>query len=352
MKRLNIAFQNEEGTFQPKRCQVEKVIKLSWEEFSMLCQNPYSDYTCINNYATLMRIGEKGEYHCILFLNTANNDGIVVMDTPDEREIAYMPYAKNYVEMEKYPSLEEFNRNMIDAVDEQIQKALESQKKGEYDFDESELYDKEPFDYDLFLAMAAERDEIDSAERYDETLRLVVSPKFVYKEDDSKLRVITQKEFELACAKHLLWMEEGVGKQADFSNCLLRDLNLSDRTLVNMIFDGAKIIDVNMNGADLSYSTFNGTRFINCACVETIATEAEFEEAKFSNCDMGDANLSNSNFRKTAFWNCKMFQTNMQGSCLEKTKFHRTDIVNSDTTDCVYDEQEWASRKHGLNMGG
>ena len=350
MKEFNIVFGNEDGRLQTDRCQVEKVIKLSWGEFSLLCQNPYDDHACITDNASFMRIDEKGTYHCLLILNNANNDGIVIMDTENERAVSYIPFAKDYMERELYPTLAQFNKNMINAVEEQVDKALCYQKKGKYHFHESELYDKEPFDMSVFISMLAERPEINIAGQDDDIVRILVAPKFAYEEDDSHLREITQKEFELMSAKHLLWMEEGVGEQADFTNCLLRDLELSNRNLVNMIFDGAKIVDVRMNGADVSYSSFKDAKIVSSECIEMIATECDFTGAKFSNCDLTRADMTSSNLTKTAFWDCDFNDTVLRESCLEKTKFHRTDIVDSDTTDCVYDEQEWMAEKNGISM--
>ena len=251
-----------------------------------------------------------------------------------------------------YKTLEKFTQTMIVAVSEQIDKAVLYHKRGEYEIPYDELYKYNPFDYELFAQMLAEREEVNAAGCVDdeEVVRILLAPKFVYVEEDSQLKVITQKEFELMSAKHLLWLENGLGEQANFSNCLLRDLEMSDRWLENMIFDNAKIIDSRMNGANVNASSFKGARIIKTECMEMTATDADFTGAKFSNCDLTRADMTSSNLTKTAFWDCDFNDTVLRESCLEKTKFHRTDIVDSDTTDCVYDEQEWRAEKNGISM--
>ena len=252
-----------------------------------------------------------------------------------------------------YKALEKFVCTMIEAVDEQVDKAVLYQKRGEYEIPYQELYKYKQFDLDLFTLMLAERDEVNMAgcDNGDEVVRVWLAPKFVYTEDDSHLKVITQKEFELMSAKHLLWLENGLGEQADFSNCLLRDLEMSDRWLENMIFDNAKIIDSRMNGANVSASSFKGTRIIKTECMEMTAIDSDFTGAKFSNCDLSRADMTSSNLTKTAFWDCHFYNSVLRESCLEKTKFHRTDMEDCDTTDCVYDEQEWTEQKNGLKLG-
>ena len=252
-----------------------------------------------------------------------------------------------------YKALEKFVGSMIEAVDEQVDKAVLYHKRGEYEIPYDELYKYNPFDYELFAKMLAEREEVNTACSVDdeEVVRIFLAPKFVYTEDDSHLKVITQKEFELMSAKHLLWLENGLGEQADFSNCLLRDLEMSDRWLENMIFDNAKIIDSRMNGANVNASSFKGTRIIKTECMEMTAIDSDFTGAKFSNCDLSRADMTSSNLTKTAFWDCHFYNSVLRESCLEKTKFHRTDIEDCDTTDCVYDEQEWTEQKNGLKIG-
>lgn len=254
----------------------------------------------------------------------------------------------------EYKALEKFIKEMLNAVDEQVEKALLYQKRGEYKIPEKELDKYKLLDCGLFAEMLAERDEVNmSGHDVDsECIRLWLAPKFVYTEDDSHLRVITQKEFEMTCAKHLLWLESGIGEQADFLNCLLRNLEMSERWLENMIFDNAKIVDSRMNGANCNNSSFKGTKIIKTECMEMTATDADFTGAKISNCDLTRADMSSSNLKQTEFWDCDFFNAVLRGSCLEKTKFHRTDIVDSDTTDCVYDEQEWVAEKNGIKMGG
>ena len=332
---------------------IEDVVKLSTEEFANFCNHMNEDYDFISKNSDKYRVDESGIARCLLVVGKDQEDGILVISEGYSypRHTAYLPYAKAIVQQEKYPSLTKLNKNMVEAVDEQVEKALRYQKQGQYSFPESELYDKEPFNMDVFISMLAERPEINMSGQDDDIVRIVVAPKFAYEEDDSHLKVITQKEFELIYAKHLLWLDNGSGEQADFSNCLLRDLEMSDRWLENMIFDNAKIIDSRMNGANVNASSFKGTRIITTECMEMTAIDSDFTGAKFSNCDLSRADMTSSNLTKTAFWDCHFYNSVLRESCLEKTKFHRTDMEDCDTTDCVYDEQEWTEQKNGLKLG-
>lgn len=332
---------------------IEDVVKLSTEEFANFCNHMNEDYDFISKNSDKYRVDESGIARCLLVVGKGQEDGILVISEGYSypRHTAYLPYAKAIVQQEKYPSLTKLNKNMVEAVDEQVEKALRYQKQGQYSFPESELYDKEPFNMDVFISMLAERPEINMAGQDDDIVRIVVAPKFAYEEDDSHLRELTQKEFELMYAKHLLWLDNGSGEQADFSNCLLRSIEMSNRWLENAIFDGAKIVDSGMVNTNCSNASFRGARIIKSDCMDLTATGADFSEAKISNCIFIRADMAESNFTKTAFWDCDFDNSVLRESCIEKTKFHRTDIEDCDTTDCVYDEQEWTAQKNGLKLG-
>lgn len=327
-------------------------VELSAEEFKNFREHLNEDYDFISKNANKYRVDESGIARCLLVVGEGQEDGILVISEGYSypRHTAYLPYAKTIAQMDKYPSLAQFNKNMVDAVDEQVDKALRYQKKGEYSFPETELYDKNPFNMGVFISMLTERPEINMAGQDDDIIRILLAPKFAYEEDDSHLREITQKEFELTYAKHLLWLDNGSGEQADFSNCLLRNIEMSNRWLENAVFDGAKIVDCGLSGANFNDSSFKGARIIKSECIDLSATGTDFSEAKISNCVLTRADISVSNLTKAMFWDCDFYDSVLRKSCLENTKFHRTDIEDCDTTDCVYDEQEWMANKNGISM--
>lgn len=349
---MRIGFGRIPLDLRTQEFKIADTVELSAEEFEKFRENLNEDYDFIAKNANKYRVDEQGMAQCLLVLGKGQDDGILVLSEGYSYpcHTAYLPYAKTIVQMEKYPSLAQFNKNMVEAVDEQVEKALRYQKQGQYSFPESELYDKEPFDMGVFISMLAERPEINMTGRDDDIIRMVIAPKFAYEEDDSHLREITQKEFELIYAKHLLWLDNGSGEQADFSNCILRSIEMSNRWLENAIFDGAKIVDSGLVNTNCNNASFKGARIIKSDCMDLTATGADFSEAKISNCVLTRTDISASNLTKTAFWDCDFYNSVLRESCLEKTEFHRTDIENCDTTDCVYDEQEWMAEKNGISM--
>lgn len=252
----------------------------------------------------------------------------------------------------QYGTLTEFNKIMKTAVDEQIEKAKLYAKKGKYEIPFSDLYKYKGLDYDMFYDMLEEREEISgvTVDNDNEIMRIALAPKFVYAETDKELKEISKKQFESAYAKHLLWLETGDGERADFSGCLIRDMELSGRQLTGMIFDNAKIVSSRLNDADLTGSRFRNAQIIRCSMIDTVANRVCFNGAKIFNCDLTRADFRESDFTKAALWDCVTHNTEMSESRLIGTKFCRVDLDDCFTVDCVYDENDIGSDADGLKL--
>lgn len=361
MRAINVCFDYEENELSTRVCFPEKVIELSHEQFKDFKSRPHDDFYFLDENAELMYESERGIYHGLLLMNKAGDDGIFVMSNPFKRDVSYVPYARYYLEKEQYPSLGEFTRKMLRKVGECVTKAVQDQESGAYQIslsDASGGTDNLPFDNDLFVNMLCNRDEIESAEigfdDYDDTVFIGIAKEYLRQENDDELRPLTQKEVELMCAKHLLWLNNEGGEQADFSNCLLRGLNLTNKELENAIFDGSKLVNTEMCRVDASYGSFVGTRIANCEVYNCTMTEADFTKAEISNSQLSHCDMSSGNFTKAAMRNCNAYGINMRDSCLEKMSFRGTKKDDIDRTDCVESEKEWVAERNGenLDMGG
>lgn len=188
----------------------------------------------------------------------------------------------------QYAALTEFNKIMESAVEEQLEKAKLYAKKGRYEIPFSNLYKYQSFDYDMFYDMLEEREEVSGVkvDNDNEIVRIALAPKFVYAETGKEAKEISKNQFELAYAKHLLWLESGAGERANFSDCLIRDMELSGRQLTGMIFDNAKIVSSGLNDADLTDSQFRNAQIIRCSMIDTVANRVCFSGAKIFNCDL------------------------------------------------------------------
>lgn len=246
---------------------------------------------------------------------------------------------------------------MLRIVDECVAKAVQDQESGAYQINLSNVSggaDNLSLDNGLFVNMLCDRNEIERAEigfdDYDDTLYIGIAKEYLCQENDEKPRSLTQKEVELICAKHLLWLNDECGEQADFSNCLLRGLNLTDKELENAIFDGAKIVDTEMCKMDANYSSFIETRIGNCEVYQCTMRESNFTKAEILNSQLSRCDMSSSNFTNVAMRNCNAYGVNMRDSCLEKMNFRGTKKDDIDRTGCVESEKEWVVEHNGEKL--
>ncbi len=355
MRGINLCFDYEADEIKTRICYPEKIIELSREQFSQFQSRPHEDYDFIDENKELMDDSDGNVYYGVLFTTKNSEDGIFVMETPLKREVAYVPYAQSYLEREQYPSLADYGRRMVKTVNEQLAKALNNQEEGKYNirFQSLNKCDKNlHIDEKLFLDMMNDREEIEYAESGwdddNDVVYLGIARDFVKLEDDTGLWPISQIDFDIAYAHHTLWLNNAGGKQADFSNCLIRGIDLTRKDLRNAIFDGAKFVDCSISGPCMSNSSFIGTRFTNCEIFTWDASSSDFSNARFSFLDLSGCNFETCNFTNALFNGCGMNNVNLDNCCMEGTDLTDSTLAGTNLADTFDDEQAWSNYMNGL----
>lgn len=356
MRGINLCFDYEDDEIKTRICYPEKVIELSREQFSQFQSRPHEDYDFIDENKELMDDSDGKNYYGILLMNKETDDGIFVMETPFKREVAYIPYARYYLEKEQYPALSEYCRRITKVVDEQVAKALNQQREGRYQIRMKALCNGNnngfSLDENLFLSMMQNRDEFEYAEGgwddEEDVVFLGIARDHVKFEDDTGLWPVSQIDVDIACARHTLWLNNAGGKQADFSKCILRNIDLSRAHLAHSIFDGAKLVDCSLSGVDFSSTSFVGANIINCDSFSITAEGSDFSKAQISLMDLSGCNFENCNFTDAIFRGCGIYSVDFDNSCLDKTDFTDSTIVSSKTTECFFDEEDWLLSMNGF----
>ncbi len=99
--------------------------------------------------------------------------------------------------------------------------------------------------------------------------------------------VVDQETFELAYAKHVLWLNDVPGgKQLDLSGCWLDGVNMSNRKLLDAKFTDCVLTNVNMESAELCFANFSGSHLENCSMKYSTADEINLRDATLKNCDL------------------------------------------------------------------
>lgn len=165
-----------------------------------------------------------------------------------------------------------------------------------------------------------------------------------------ELSVVDEKEFEIICAQHVLFMNDiKGGKQADFSGRIFEGYDFFSKDLININFDGSKFIDCIFDHSDVSYSSFNGASFCNCDCHLMSAEGASFRKAHFDRCNLDSASFVDSNFSYAEFTNNEEPES-FENCCTHKIKLSNEDDWDNCFINCVDSEKEWAAQTGGMNI--
>ena len=118
---------------KPDRCQVDEVVTLDHWNFEYLKNSTLDDFDFIEELRDKLPVTNDNTRHCIMVLDETGNDGILIdpQGYSYPRYSAYIPNAKQMLQMEQFPSLRAFNRDMMDTVEEVAKLAVNSQQDGE-----------------------------------------------------------------------------------------------------------------------------------------------------------------------------------------------------------------------------
>ena len=372
-------FHRKEASYDPRECEIEKVIHLSDSDFARFQQMLLDNYDFLHENADLMRV-ENGVTHCLLVVGETFEDGILVNSEGSDyaRYSAYFPNAKSYLlthgqgpevkQAEATPVVAEspsavggisaallaYGEKMGRIVDASIQQALDGHDQSTYIISIQELhdiYDNDVIDDSLFIAMLKERPEIVDMDVSDGDVMITLSLESIIEHDLSKMRVLTQQDLEVMYAKHILFTYSEGGEQADFTNCRLTNLDMRHMQLNGANFTEALLENVKMNSAGVCFGVFRDAKLVGCNLTGIYAEEADFCGAVFEECKMQNGIYTNSNFAHAQFHDSDLWMSDFSSCCIEGTNIMDTETEGVNLSNTSDDEESWVNDP-GIRVGG
>lgn len=331
---FHVPLRRKEKEIETRPCVVEKTIELGQKEYAHFCHHLLDDYDFLSENRESMYVDTEGASHCLLVLGKGAADGVLVESEGSScaRYSAYVPHARTLVQMDRYPSLQEFNEQMIKNTEKYAKQLVESQENGICRFPLEDLQwelNPEMFESQLLTAMLEERPEFSDVDEGDEELILRLKPEYLPAEEKQRTR-ISQEQADLMCARHTLWLHDEDGAQADFSGCELADLDLSRRKLYGALFNNALICHTDFDGSRLDGADFTDASFHDCTAREIHAEDAVFINAALEDCVLDGALIIHSDFTDARLRGCRMDGAVFEGS----------DIGQADIQGCCGGEQD------------
>lgn len=184
--------------------------------------------------------------------------------------------------------------------------------------------------------------EFESVETMSSEILVSVAPEHQTKLiDESQYRELTSDDVDIMLAKHMLYMRDAGGEQANFSGCLIKDKGLAHAVFNGAIISNAAFVDCDLSEADLNFASAHGAKFINCNMEHIYGDEADFSYAQFTNCDMRHALTTHANYTGADFNQCNVERMLLQGCCLARVNWNGTDETVASRQGAVYTVEEY-----------
>lgn len=346
--KINVPFRRKDTEIETSPCVVEKTVELSADWFDHFSQNLLNDYDFILENTDCMYQDQNGVSHCLLVLGKGLDDGILVESEGSSyaRYSAFVPNARQILKQEQRyePILQDYCDRMQTAMNEIVRTAPSRQQNGMLRIllsDFSSIPGEYPLDAAMLCEMLSGQPEFDTAELFEDEIVMQMNPKYLPTEK-KEYRSLSQERADIMCAKHILWLHDAGGEQADFSDCELANLDLSHRDLNNALFHRAFLYGTSLQGSYLCFADFSGAEIENCNAKNIAADEAVFKNTVVRNCDFSGAfmehcNFSGADLTGTAVKNARMQNACIDGATVPDIVFEQADFRNYST-----DEQDWS----------
>ena len=341
---FNIPLRRKDTEVDAVPCTVEKSVTLSAEEFAHFAQNLMSDYDFIRENIDRMYQDENGVKHCLLVLGEGCADGILVESEGSTyaRYSAFVPNARQLLQQYD-PTLQSFCDRMQEAMERTVHSAPLHQENGMVRIPLSTLAPapgEYPLDAALLSEMLSGQPELQAVELFGDEIVMQMDPKYIPAE--RAYRHLTEEQVQVACAKHLLWLYDEGGEQADFSGCDLSGMDLSKQKLNSAIFAETKLSSTRLTEAELCFADFTGAVLSDCDAQNISADEAEFKNAVLLDCDLSGARMEHCNFTGADLTGTALYNVRMQGACLDGATIPDCAYEQADLRNFSMDEQDWS----------
>lgn len=339
---------------------VEKVIELDDEEYESLCEDLMANRDFITENKESIYVDNNGTVHCILALGKSYDDGILINSEGYDyaRYYSLIPNARQLVILDKYPVLNHFIERMAEVTENILSKAVAQSSEDNRNYiaelDEYNIPGEPIISPALLDDMLTDSGMVDDTILHDDSIELYLTEQAVNTRYREHYDANWTTELEIICAKHALWIyDEKGGERADFSNCLLENVNLSNCNLCGADFSGATFINCNLDDASMCDADFENVRFERCSFKHYTAEGGNFKGSDFYNCDLNGAYFTGSNFTNSKIADCNFYKTSFMNCCLESCKCTNCNLKIANMSNVSYDELEWLSEQEcGVTMGG
>lgn len=352
--RANMHFKDEYTC--DEECIVERAVTISPAEFDYICKHLLEDNSYIaDNLDAMYYDGNK--LHCLLLINDTTGNGLLINSEGSEyaRYHSYIPNARQIVILNKYPVLNNFIERMSDVADDILAKATAelSEDNDEYEVD-VERYNKpgEPvINAALLDDMLMESGMVEDSILHEGCIELKLNRQIPDTSYRKCYNANDSTEIEIICAKQALWIyDEKGGERADFSNCLLENVDLSNCNLCAADFSGATLINCNLDDASMCDADFKNAKISNCSFKHHTAENADFKCAVFENCNCNGAYFGASNFTNAELNTVSVMNADFGHCCMQSIQTKGTNLSQANTQGVMYDELEWRDESEGQEM--
>lgn len=238
-----------------------------------------------------------------------------------------------------------------DILSKAVAESSEDHREYEMNIDEYNAPGEPIVEPALLLDMLMDSGMIEDNILHSDSIEIILTEKAVNTRYRECYDANWSTELEIICAKHALWIYDVTGgERADFSDCLLENVDLSNCNLCAADFSGATLINCNLDDASMCDADFKNAKFNNCSFKHHTAENADFKCAVFEKCNCTGAYFGASNFTNAQLNSVSVMNADFGHCCMQSIQTKGTNLAQANTQGVMYDELEWLGESEGQGM--
>lgn len=205
--------------------------------------------------------------------------------------------------LERHASLQDLVLRLYDEVDYFVDYAIDCQFDGVFTIGdgESEFFFGTDICPSIYEKLVREHPDISAFSRIENGYVVFLTEEKHRCDGNAKLRKPTAEEVVAMCKQHSEAMEKGEEYRADFSGCMISNVDFSDYDISEMCFKGAALLFCDFSESCFHNVDFSNTIFYKCSMSECIVSFCDFTGASFRDSGVDDAYFILCDFQSAKF---------------------------------------------------
>ena len=244
-------------------------------------------------------------------------------------------------------------RNLVyqleDAVNYLIEYAIACQYESVFfiNDDDCDFFFDVGVSMNIYESLIREHPDVSALSKIENGYVIYLADDKCHHRDGEQLKRLTADEVIEMCDKHVKALDNGDDYRADFSGCMISNVDFSDIDVSEMCFKGASLLFCDFSMKHFYDTDFSNVIFFKCKMSESFVYSCNFSGASFCDSSIADSSFHYCDFKSAKFIRAFACDAELDSCNLTDTINDQSFTDNIKTSTSVKNEVAWLAIRSG-----